>query len=341
MTRDDEPLTLYVAHDNVPLGEAMRGKKSDVLIETKHSSGKLCFVYGRVGYSGPAGEAPDASGASVGSRGCWVLSLESCHARCVDPATKRRLATFECLSLIEGEAIPFSTIEDCRAFFRGCTSRVDVVLAPQRLRDDGRPPKSSFLSMKHPTCRIGTRIHRRGGWRRNSGARASATSALATTCRATACPSSPATRRPFLLDAGHAPSASSTGRRRLGGRRACGSLHRAVAEEACRRCTGGDGPRLLLGEVSDMPSAVPAIIADALAVHASVSRLVTAGDLAEPSIGSQSPSCTTVVGARRRARAVPVNLAVPSSPGWQRCRQTTKMARWGPCSHPQALRAAP
>ena len=45
-------------------------------------------------------------------------------------------------SLIEGEAIPFSTVEDCRAFFRGCTSRVDVVLAPQRLRDDGRPPKS-------------------------------------------------------------------------------------------------------------------------------------------------------------------------------------------------------
>ena len=45
-----------MAHDNVPLGEAMRGKKSDVLIETKHSSGKLCFVYGRVGYSGPAGE---------------------------------------------------------------------------------------------------------------------------------------------------------------------------------------------------------------------------------------------------------------------------------------------
>ena len=40
----------------------------------------------------------------LGSRG-WVLSLESCHARCVDPATKRRLATFECLSLIEGEAI--------------------------------------------------------------------------------------------------------------------------------------------------------------------------------------------------------------------------------------------
>ena len=143
VTRDDEPLTLYVAHDNVPLGEAMRGKKSDVLIETKHASGKLCFVYGRVGYSGPAGEAPDASGAfQLGSRGCWVLSLSGATRDAWTTATKRRLATFECLSLIEGDSIPFSTVEDCRSFFRGCTSRVDVVLAPQQTGDDGRPPKS-------------------------------------------------------------------------------------------------------------------------------------------------------------------------------------------------------
>jgi hypothetical protein len=217
VTRDDEPLTLYVAHDNVPLGEAMRGKKSDVLIETKHSSGKLCFVYGRVGYSGPAGEAPDASGAlQLGSRGCWVLSLESCHARCVDPATKRRLATFECLSLIEGEAIPFSTIEDCRSFFRGCTSRVDVVLAPQRLRDDGRPPKSlvsvneapylPYWDTDTPPRRLAPQFRSAGVGYIRLGDDMSRNGLSFISCDAAS----------FLLDAGHAaPSASSTGRRRL------------------------------------------------------------------------------------------------------------------------------
>jgi hypothetical protein len=206
-----------VAHDNVPLGEAMRGKKSDVLIETKHSSGKLCFVYGRVGYSGPAGEAPDASGAlQLGSRGCWVLSLESCHARCVDPATKRRLATFECLSLIEGEAIPFSTIEDCRSFFRGCTSRVDVVLAPQRLRDDGRPPKSlvsvneapylPYWDTDTPPRRLAPQFRSAGVGYIRLGDDMSRNGLSFISCDAAS----------FLLDAGHAaPSASSTGRRRL------------------------------------------------------------------------------------------------------------------------------
>ena len=206
---------MYVAHDNVPLGEAMRGKKSDVLIETKHSSGKLCFVYGRVGYSGPAGEAPDASGAlQLGSRGCWVLSLESCHARCVDPATKRRLATFECLSLMEGEAIPFSSVEDCRSFLEVVRRGLTWSSRRSGCGTTGGRRNLWCPSMKHLTCRTGTQIHhlrRLAPQFRSAGVGyirlgddMSRNGLSFISCDAAS----------FLLDAGHA-RAPSTGRRRL------------------------------------------------------------------------------------------------------------------------------
>ena len=110
------------------------------------------------------------------------------------PCYETATGDLQCLSLIKGEAIPFSTIEDRRSFFRGCTSRSTWSSRRSGCGTTGGRPNPSFLSMKHPTCRTGTQIRLRGGWRRSSVQRASATSASATTCRATALASSPATR---------------------------------------------------------------------------------------------------------------------------------------------------
>ena len=213
----EDPLTIYIAHDNVPLGRAMVQGQSDVLIETKHASGKLCFVYGRVGYSGPCEDAPCTGALQVGSRGCWVLSLDGCYARCVDVATKCRLSNFECLSLLEGETIPFSTPDECRSFFRGCTSRVDVVLAPQRLRDDGKPPKSMvsvgeapflpYWDNDTPPRRLAPQFRSAGVGYIRLGDDMSRNGLSFISCDAST----------FLLDAGHdaAPPASLTSRARL------------------------------------------------------------------------------------------------------------------------------
>ena len=96
-TSSDAPLEVYIAHDNVPLGEAMArlGTKGDVLIETKRSATSLCFVYGRVKFSGDAHRAPGVGGAvSAGARGSQCLVLEKCHARAAPPPSETQRGPF-------------------------------------------------------------------------------------------------------------------------------------------------------------------------------------------------------------------------------------------------------
>ena len=147
---------LYIAHDNGPLGDAMTrlGGRGEVLVETKRGA-LLCLVYGRVRYSGPVEAARSVGGALLkGDRGSLVLELDRCHARLVDLASRTRPGSsdFECLSLLDGAPVPFSTADDVRAFFAGCESRVDVILSPQRFRDDGKQPKSAVAVDEAPFC---------------------------------------------------------------------------------------------------------------------------------------------------------------------------------------------
>ena len=83
-----------------------------------------------------------------------VLELDRCHARVVDLASRTRPGTsdFECLSLNDGDAVPFETKRDVEAFFAGCESRVDVILCPQRFRDDGKQPKTVVSVDEAPYC---------------------------------------------------------------------------------------------------------------------------------------------------------------------------------------------
>ena len=199
VTRDDEPLTLYVPHDNV-LGEAMPKNSST---ETKHSSGKLCFVYGRVGHSGPAGEAPRRV-LSNSVLEAAVLSLESC-TRAAPILLRNGDLLLLSVSLIEGEAIPFGY--DRRSF-------LEVVhRSTSSWRRSGcgrrRPPKSSSVNeapyLLHWDTDASGRLapHSSGG---RGYIRFSAPCA-------TALASSPATRLRFARR-GPRASASSTGRRR-------------------------------------------------------------------------------------------------------------------------------
>ena len=90
-----------------------------------------------------------------------------------------------------------------------------MVLAPQRLRDDGRPPKSlvsvneapylPYWDTDSPPRRLAPQFRSAGVGYIRLGDDMSRNGLSFISCDASS----------FLLDAGHAPSASSTGRRRL------------------------------------------------------------------------------------------------------------------------------
>lgn len=146
--------SLWIAHDNWPLGSAVAdliasGRAAEVLVEAQRTPQSLCMVLGRVAYSGTVEAAPRVSGAfKSGSRGASCFELSHCYARVLDLSERTRPGSsdFGCLPLVsDAPPCALRSPADAARFFQGCVSRVDVILSPQRICDDGRagsPSKS-------------------------------------------------------------------------------------------------------------------------------------------------------------------------------------------------------
>ena len=125
---------LWIVHDNVALSNAA---STEVLVETKKSGNLICFVLGRIAYSGPVSEHDGVSGVvKSGARGACLLELHRCHARIVslDQRCRPGSSNFECLPLDRDYRF-----ESWPSFFADCDARVDIILSPQRFTKDGKP----------------------------------------------------------------------------------------------------------------------------------------------------------------------------------------------------------
>lgn len=144
--RDHHTASVWLVHDNRPLASTMgelmsTGKPAEILIETKRGR-TLCFVLGQVAFAGAVDddEAQTSGMLRAGSRGAYCFRLAPCRAQSVDPDVERYLppgSRFTCLPLNLTRRL--SSRDEIVYFFTDCPGRVDVILSPQRLNDNGKP----------------------------------------------------------------------------------------------------------------------------------------------------------------------------------------------------------
>lgn len=140
--RRDDSFSLWIVHDNSVLGAAM-SSGGEVLIETATQAGPKAMVWAKVSFSGTV-ETSRATGAlRAGTRGGYCFQLKSCRCIAMEPERERKklsaATNFSCVPLTN--ATPLTSRDQALSFFECCHGRVDVILCPQRLREDGSSPQ--------------------------------------------------------------------------------------------------------------------------------------------------------------------------------------------------------